>query len=81
MEQLVAAVYVNLRSYTTYISGNGGKRLLVSGLRGFGTFSVLCKVFSSGASLHIRQKDRRPTPDPIPERSSPTRSLSPREGR
>jgi len=31
-------------------------------LHGFRAFSVLCKVFSSGALLHIRQKDRRPTP-------------------
>ena len=77
---MVAAVYVNLRSYTSYISRNGVKTLRVRLLRGFGGFSVLCKVFSSGALLHIRQKDRIPTPNPIPERSSPTRSLSPREG-
>jgi len=35
-------------------------------LHDFRAFSVLCKVFSSGALLHIRQKDRIPTPDPSP---------------
>ena len=52
--------------------------MLVSGLRGFGTFSVLCKVFSGGALLHIRQKDKRPTPDPSPRegRQKPTPALT-----
>ena len=44
----------------------------------FGTFSVLCKVFSGGALLHIRQKDKRPTPDPSPRegRQKPTPALT-----
>ena len=90
MGQLVAAVYVNLCSYISYIGGSGDKALGIRLLRRFGGFSVLCKGFSSGALLHIRQKDTIPTPNPIlrqakrlrrlPEQSSPTRSLSPREG-
>ena len=36
----------------------------------FRAFSVLCKVFSSGALLHIRQKDMIPTPDPSPRERS-----------
>ena len=51
MAQFVAAVYVNLCSYTSYISGNGDKALGIRLLRGLGGFSVLCKVFSSGALL------------------------------
>ena len=57
---MVAAVYVNLRSYISYISGNRIKTLEIRLLRGFGGFSVLCKGFSSGVLLHIRQKDRSP---------------------
>ena len=59
MRQLVAAMYVNLRSYTSYISGNRVKTLEIRLLRRFGGFSVLCKGFSSGALLHIWQKDKR----------------------
>ena len=39
---------MNFCSYTSYISGNGDKALGIRLLRGFGVFSVLCKVFSSG---------------------------------
>ena len=55
---------MNFRSYTSYISGNEDKALEIRLLRRFGGFSVLCKVFSSGALLYIRQKDRIPTPAP-----------------
>ena len=42
-----------IKCIITHIGRIGFNGLLVSGLRGFGTFSVLCKVFLSGASLHI----------------------------
>ena len=51
MGQLVAAVYVNLCSYTSYISGNGDKTLGIRLLRGLVGFLVVCKVFSSGVLL------------------------------
>ena len=78
MRQVVAAVYVNLRSYISYISGNRIKTLGIRLLRGFGGFSVPCKGFSSGALLHIRQKDRNPTPNPSPRegRYKPTPALT-----
>ena len=52
---------MNFRSYTSYISGNEDKALEIRLLHDFRASSVLCKVFSSGALLHIRQKDRIPT--------------------
>ena len=52
---------MNFRSYTSYISGNEDKALEIRLLHDFRAFSVLCKGFSSGALLHIRQKDRIPT--------------------
>ena len=51
---------MNFCSYTSYISGNWDKALGIRLLRRFGRFLVLCKGFSSGALLHIRQKDRIP---------------------
>jgi len=61
---VVAAVYVNLHSYTSYIGGSGDKALEIRLLHDFRAFSVLCKVFSSGALLHIRQNTH---PQPLPK--------------
>ena len=75
-------MYVNLRSYISYISGNDDKTLLVRLLRRFGGFSVLCKGFSSGALLisDRRTKGHDTHPQPHSSTSEATSSITPREG-